>query len=339
MANSGFVNSAALHIGTVIPRDGTLQDLAGSKTPQALKGVVDQITNALTSSGHLDTDTPLGKMVEQQLKKDNPFAALGIGQNADSVKKAVSDLIKNTLGNNFGASASAGMGGGQDLMSQVMKGLGKAALNQALTPEGDGSTFSNADKPLLRKVADFMDQNKAAFGTPDSGSWRKELNEDNYLNKDETSKFRAALEQISQQMDGSDGVSGSAAPQSTAGGLGSPQNDLQNDASHDDASDDSGTTTQGGLGTPQASADDSGGDDSADSADAPATNSQQQQLQQILQQLEQLLGAASGMQGAQQGGHHHHHDAQSPQMQDQNQQASAAQAAQSILSVMSAGVS
>ncbi|ANF89252.1 Type III secretion protein HrpZ (plasmid) [Pseudomonas antarctica] len=338
MENSGFVNSAALHIGTVIPGDGTFQDLAGSKTPQALNGVVDRITNALTSSGHLDTDTPLGKMVEQQLKKDNPFAALGIGQSADNVRKAVSDLIKNTLGNNFGASASAGIGGGQDLMSQIMKGLGKAALNQALTPEGDGSTFSNADKPLLRKVADFMDDNKSAFGTPDSGSWRKELNEDNYLSKDETSKFRAALEQISQQMDGSDSVSGSAVPQSTAGGLSSPPNDLQNDASDDDALDDSGTTTQGGLGTPQASPDNSGSDDSADSADAPAANSQQQ-LQQILQQLEQLLGAASGMQGAQQGGHHHHHDAQSRQMQDRNQLSSAAQAAQSILSVMSAGVS
>ncbi|KAF1006974.1 MAG: Harpin HrpZ [Pseudomonas fluorescens] len=265
----------------------------------------------------------------------------------------MADLIKDKLGNNFGASASAGMGGGKDLMSQVMQGLSKAALNDALTPEGDGSTFSDADKPLLRKVADFMDQNKATFGTPDSGSWRKELNEDNYLNKDETSKFRAALEQISQQMDGSDSVSGSAAPQSTAGGLGSLQNDPLNDTSDDDSSDDNGPITQGGLGTPQAGPDDSGSDDSADSADASGANSPQQ----LLQQLEQLLGAnkdqgdsfkqglqlglgiASALQGAQMGGHHHHHQEQDPQMQDQNLQASAAQAAQSILAAMSAGVS
>ncbi|MGY2289750.1 hypothetical protein ACW9H6_07850 [Pseudomonas sp. SDO528_S397] len=348
MANPISLNTAALHIGTVIPRDASFGDMSGSNTPPALKDVVDKLTSSLMSGGHLNADSPLGKMVEQQLKKENPLAALMGGQNADAIKSAVTNLIKDKLGNNFGAAASAGIGGGQggqDLMSQVMQGLSKASLNDALTPKGDGSTFSKADKPVLQQVADFMDQNKATFGAPDSGSWSKELDEDNYLNKDETAKFRAALDQISQQMGSGSDAAGVSAPQSTAGGLGSSDatggaGDAGDDSS--DVDDNQGPTTAGGLGSPQA---DDTGDDSGATTGASSQDSQLNQLKM----LEQLLGVKDPMdlfkKGLELGASLHAHQAQpdagglSPQLQQQSLQTSAAHAAQNILDVMNASLS
>lgn len=309
--------SSLLKMGGALP--ATLTSVA-SESLNSMKGVVDKLSSSLMSGGHLNTDSPLGKMVEQQLKKENPFMALagGKGGEENAVKKALGDLIKDKLGSNFGASADAGIGGkgqgqgGQDLMSKTLQGLGKSSLDNALTDKGDGSTFSQADKPILQQVANFMDQNKAQFGAPDSGSWSKELDEgggkDNFLDKGETSKFRAALEQISQQM-GAGGAQGSQASQGN-GGLGSPQQEPSaNDAS-------------------------SGGQ----SNDLSQLLGSSNPMDIFKQGLEMGLGMAGGK-GAEGGADSLAQNGLSPQLQQHSLKSSAAEAAQNILDVMSAGVS
>lgn len=309
--------SSLLKMGGALP--ATLTSVA-SESLNSMKGVVDKLSSSLMSGGHLNTDSPLGKMVEQQLKKENPFMALagGKGGEENAVKKALGDLIKDKLGSNFGASADAGIGGkgqgqgGQDLMSQTLQGLGKSSLDNALTDKGEGSTFSQADKPILQQVANFMDQNKAEFGAPDSGSWSKELDEgggkDNFLDKGETSKFRAALEQISQQM-GAGGAQGSQASQGN-GGLGSPQQEPSaNDAS-------------------------SGGQ----SNDLSQLLGSSNPMDIFKQGLEMGLGIAGGK-GAEGGADSLAQNGLSPQLQQHSLKSSAAEAAQNILDVMSAGVS
>lgn len=311
--------SSLLKMGGALP--ATLTSVA-SESLNSMKGVVDKLSSSLMSGGHLNTDSPLGKMVEQQLKKENPFMALagGKGGEENAVKKALGDLIKDKLGSNFGASADAGIGGkgqgqgqgGQDLMSQTLQGLGKSSLDNALTDKGEGSTFSQADKPILQQVANFMDQNKAEFGAPDSGSWSKELDEgggkDNFLDKGETSKFRAALEQISQQM-GAGGAQGSQASQGN-GGLGSPQQEPSaNDAS-------------------------SGGQ----SNDLSQLLGSSNPMDIFKQGLEMGLGIAGGK-GAEGGADSLAQNGLSSQLQQHSLKSSAAEAAQNILDVMSAGVS
>ncbi|TDV67588.1 harpin HrpZ family protein [Pseudomonas sp. LP_7_YM] len=172
-------------------------------TQQSLKDVIDKLAQALTKDGQLDQSSPLGKMVGDQMKKSNPLAALG-GGSPDMVKAALSELIKDTLGDNFGAAADFGLDSGTgkpDLMSQVLNGLGKASLDDLLSKQGDGTKFSSSDMPLLDKVAQFMDQNPSKFPAPDSGSWKNELKEDNYLDKSETSAFRAALDMLGGQLE------------------------------------------------------------------------------------------------------------------------------------------
>ncbi|MFC3943624.1 hypothetical protein CCU68_19220 [Pseudomonas gingeri NCPPB 3146 = LMG 5327] len=340
MLNSVSSSAGAFgRIGTVIPSAST-SDASGS--PQTLKGVIEKLSNALMSGGHLSTDSPLGKMVEQQLKKDNPLAALTGNSDSGAVKKALGEVIKDKLGSNFGAAADAGIGGGQggpDLLSQVMNGLSKSILDHALTDKGDGSTFSNADKPVLQQVADYMDKNKALFGAPDSGSWSKELDEDNYLDKGETAKFRAALDQISQQLDGGDAGDASTQP-ANAGGLGSPQGSSDGGGLGGPQEDLSGN---GGLGTPQQEPADNGGLGSPQQASprgdlAKVVNSLEDQLAKLMgaknpmdifkQGLEMGLGLASGLQSGGLGHHLQQHDLQN----------SAAQAAQNILDVMTSSL-
>lgn len=310
--------NALLKMGGAIPASVTS---VASESINSMKGVVDKLSSSLMSGGHLNTDSPLGKMVEQQLKKENPFMALagGKGGEENAVKKALGDLIKDKLGSNFGASADAGIGGkgqgGQDLMSQTLQGLGKSSLDNALKDKGDGSTFDKADKPILQQVANFMDQNKAEFGAPDSGSWSKELDEgggkDNFLDKGETSKFRAALEQISQQMGAGDGASGAQGAQSSQGngGLGS----LQQEPSANDSS--------------------STGEKPNDLAQLLGSSNP---MDIFKQGLEMGLGIASGK-GAEGGANQQ--SGLSPQLQQHSLQSSAAEAAQNIRDVMSAGLS
>lgn len=192
------------HIGTVVSTGG----IGGQQGPQqSLKDVISQLADALTKDGHLDQDSPLGKMVGDQMKKMNPLAALG-GGSPEMVKAALGDVIKDKLGDNFGAAADFGLSGGAsggagkpDLMSQVLNGLGKASLDDLLSKQGDGTKFSSDDMPLLDKVAQFMDQNPSKFPAPDSGSWKNELKEDNYLDKSETGAFRAALDMLGGQLE------------------------------------------------------------------------------------------------------------------------------------------
>ncbi|HEX8588338.1 type III secretion protein HrpZ [Pseudomonas sp.] len=196
-----------LHIGTVISHP----TLGGDKTPQSLKAVIDQLAQALTKGGHLDKDSPLGQMVGKQMEKSNPLAAL-TGGSPDMIKAALSDVIKDKLGDNFGAAADAGQAsaGAPDLMSQTLNGLAKASLDDLLTKQDSGTTFSKGDMPLLEKIAEFMDQRSAQdpakFPPPDSGSWKNELKEDNFLDGKETAAFRSALDslggQLGQQQDG-----------------------------------------------------------------------------------------------------------------------------------------
>ncbi|NWA02079.1 hypothetical protein [Pseudomonas gingeri] len=343
MLNSVSSSAGAFgRIGTVIPSASTSD---ASASPQTLKGVIEKLSNALMSGGHLSTDSPLGKMVEQQLKKDNPLAALTGNSDIGAVKKALGEVIKDKLGSNFGAAADAGIGGGKggpDLLSQVMRGLGKASLDHALTDKGDGSTFSSADKPILQQVADYMDKNKAVFGAPDSGSWSKELDEDNYLDKGETAKFRAALDQISQKLDGGDNAGDASTQPANAGGLGSPQGASDGGGLGGPQEDLSGN---GGLGTPQQEPADNGGLGSPQQTSprgdlAKVVHSLEDQLEKLLgaknpmdifkQGLEMGMGLASGLQSG--GGGLGHH------LQQHDLQNSAAQAAQNILDVMTSNL-
>lgn len=208
-------------VGTVLST-GSVGGQQG--TQQSLKDVISKLAQALTKDGQLDQSSPLGKMVGDQMKKTNPLAALG-GGSPDMVKAALSELIKDKLGDNFGAAADFGLEGGSssgagkpDLMSQVLNGLGKASLDDLLSKQGDGTKFSSSDMPLLDKVAQFMDQNPSKFPAPDSGSWKNELKEDNYLDKNETSAFRAALDMLGGQLEQQqNGVSDAG---STGGDLG-----------------------------------------------------------------------------------------------------------------------
>ncbi|WP_342652667.1 type III secretion protein HrpZ [Pseudomonas sp. F3-2] len=200
-----------LHIGTVVSTGG----IGGQQGPQSLKDVIDKLASALTKDGHLDQDSPLGKMVAKQMEKMNPLAALA-GGTPDMVKSALGEVIKDKLGDNFGAAAELGLGSGAgkpDLMSQVLNGLGKASLDDLLTKQGDGTKFSASDMPLLDQIAQFMDQNPSKFPAPDSGSWKNELKEDNFLDAKETGAFRAALDmlgtQLGQQQNGVSGANDS----------------------------------------------------------------------------------------------------------------------------------
>lgn len=189
------------HIGTVASTGG----IGGQQGPQSLKDVIDKLAQALTKDGHLDQDSPLGKMVGKQMEKMNPLASL-VGGSPDMIKAALGAVIKDKLGENFGAAADFGLGGGAgsgkpDLMSQVLNGLGKASLDDLLSKQGDGTKFSSDDMPMLDKIAQFMDQNPSKFPAPDSGSWKNELKEDNYLDSKETGAFRAALDMLGGQLE------------------------------------------------------------------------------------------------------------------------------------------
>ncbi|WP_024643994.1 type III secretion system effector HrpZ [Pseudomonas syringae] len=203
-----------------------------STSSKELKAVIDQLVQALTKNGQLDETSPLGKMLAKAMAADGKS-----GGSVDDITAALDKLIHEKLGDNFGASAgigggsgsgsgggglSGGTGAGQsDLMNQVLNGLGKAMLDDLLKPSEDGgTTFSKDDMPILEKVAQFMDDNKAQFPTRDGGSWMNELKEDNGLDGQETAQFRSALDligqQLGQQQNEASGLGGGG------GGLGSP---------------------------------------------------------------------------------------------------------------------
>lgn len=77
------------HIGTVVSTGG----IGGQQGPQSLKDVIDKLAQALTKDGHLDQDSPLGKMVGKQMEKMNPLASLG-GGSPDMIKAALGAVIR-----------------------------------------------------------------------------------------------------------------------------------------------------------------------------------------------------------------------------------------------------
>jgi len=251
--NASAGNIANLgRIGTV--DTSSLNASGGSQNPKTLDGVISKLTDSLTQGGHFDANSPLGKMVAEHLPK-SPFGTAMA--TPDAIKSAVGDLLKDKLGENFGAASNLGgsgtvkgggdpEGGSSDLMSQAVNGLSKASMDGALKPDGDGSTFSDADKPMLQEVADYMDKHSSTYGTPDSGSWSKELKEDNYLDKDETAKFRGALDEVSQKIGQGDSSN-------------SDQSNLQNSLN--------GASLGGGGGNLNALGGSGGGDDSSDAID------------------------------------------------------------------------
>jgi hypothetical protein len=325
-----------LHIGTVVSQP----TLGGDKTPQSLKDVIDQLAQALTKGGHLDKESPLGQMVGKQMEKNNPLASL-IGGNPDMIKAALGDLIKDKLGENFGAAADAGQAGAgaPDLMSQTLNGLAKASLNDLLTKTDQGTTFSKGDMPLLEKIAEFMDQRTAQdpqkFPAPDSGSWKNELTAegDNFLDGKETAAFRSALDslgsQLGQEQNGlSDAGSGSPlsnlSPTDPSGGAAQTPNSVNQDLGQllgDLLQKGVNASVGGGLGTPMNDASQSGG----------ATNSVTQDLGQLLSGL-----IKKGLEAEQNGAGVNGAGGQNPFAQ-QDQQNMLAQAATALVSALVGG--
>lgn len=326
-----------LHIGTVVSQP----TLGGDKTPQSLKDVIDQLAQALTKGGHLDKESPLGQMVGKQMEKNNPLASL-IGGNPDMIKAALGDLIKDKLGENFGAAADAGQAGAgaSDLMSQTLNGLAKASLNDLLTKTDQGTTFSKGDMPLLEKIAEFMDQRTAQdpqkFPAPDSGSWKNELTAegDNFLDGKETAAFRSALDslgsQLGQEQNGlSDAGSGSPlsnlSPTDPSGGAAQTPNSVNQDLGQllgDLLQKGVNASVGGGLGTPMNDASQSAG----------ATNSVTQDLGQLLSGLiKKGLEAEQNVAGVNGAG------GQTNPFAQQDQQNMLAQAATALVSALVGG--
>lgn len=326
-----------LHIGTVVSQP----TLGGDKTPQSLKDVIDQLAQALTKGGHLDKESPLGQMVGKQMEKNNPLASL-IGGNPDMIKAALGDLIKDKLGENFGAAADAGQAGAgaPDLMSQTLDGLAKASLDDLLTKTDQGTTFSKGDMPLLEKIAEFMDQRTAQdpqkFPAPDSGSWKNELTAegDNFLDGKETAAFRSALDslgsQLGQEQNGlSDAGSGSPlsnlSPTDPSGGAAQTPNSVNQDLGQllgDLLQKGVNASVGGGLGTPMNDASQSAG----------ATNSVTQDLGQLLSGL-----IKKGLEAEQNGAGVNGAGGQTNPFAQQDQQNMLAQAATALVSALVGG--
>ncbi len=210
---------------------------SNSERPQNMDQVVDKLADMLKGSDL--SSSPLGQMVKDKL--DDSGGLMGIlkkGGMENAVKDALKDIISEKLGDNFGAAQSLGLGngsgtggaggagGGQqpDLLERVLSGLAKSSLDDLLGKQGEGTTFDKKDIPLLTEIAKFMDDPKNGIKPPDSGTWANELHEDNYLNKEETADFRAALDQIG----GALSQKASGQPSGMPGGLGMPGNAGQN---------------------------------------------------------------------------------------------------------------
>ncbi|WP_137938865.1 hypothetical protein [Chitinivorax sp. B] len=74
----------------------------------------------------------------------------------------------------------------------------ESRLDGAIAKDGKGGGhFSPTGKGDLQAVAEYMDANPTKFGKPDkANSWAQELNEDNYLDSNELSKFEQGISDI-----------------------------------------------------------------------------------------------------------------------------------------------
>ncbi len=225
----------------------------GGEQQGSLQNAIKELASQLmTIDGKLDESSPLGKMLAPRMPQGSLESLLGGGQ--AQVEKALQSLIKEKLGENFGSGqaqhrtpglsgpsgaggtgSNTGVGGAnggeEDLMTQLLKMLVKSMLGGMLKPDGKGnSNFSDKDQAMLSKIGEFMDQNPAKFGKPDSGSWATELSkgggeQDNLLNADETSKVQNALDMLSSQLEAgsvgnAQGGLGGAGSLGGAGGFG-----------------------------------------------------------------------------------------------------------------------
>nr|UNA06578.1 harpin protein [Pseudomonas syringae pv. syringae] len=191
--NSSSLQTPAMALVLVRPETETT---GASTSSKALQEVVVKLAEELMRNGQLDDSSPLGKLLAKSMAADGKA-----GGGIEDVIAALDKLIHEKLGDNFGASADNASGTGQqDLMTQVLSGLAKSMLDDLLTKQDGGASFSEDDMPMLNKIAQFMDDNPAQFPKPDSGSWVNELKEDNFLDGDETAAFRSALDIIGQQL-------------------------------------------------------------------------------------------------------------------------------------------
>jgi hypothetical protein len=326
-----------LHIGTVLPGAQS----SGSQGSQSLKDVIEKLAQSVTKDGKLDTESPLGKMVAKEMPfAGTPLAGL-LGGKGEDIKGAVEKLLKDKLGDNFGAAAGQGLGGGGDLLSQALNGLGKASLDDLLGKQGDGTKFSSDDMPQLEKIADFMDQNPTQFPAPDSGSWKNELKEDNFLDGAETDSFRAALDMLGSQM-GQQQVGA----QSPGGGLGTPQDLTSGTAQGTPAAGgQSGDVTQdlgqllGGLLQKGLEASQGAGTGSTGQSAAANDPAQPASGNQVTQDLGQLLSGLieKGLQASQNGGTGAANAQGGQPSAQQDLQGSAAQTAQALVALLQGG--
>ncbi|WP_256665161.1 harpin HrpZ family protein [Pseudomonas sp. SLFW] len=173
-------------------------DLRDGMDPKNLAAA--DIAQSLIKDGHLDQDSPLGQMVGKQMDKKHPFSSMEASVNPGQVKSALDQVIKDKLGNFDIVPVHGKPASEADYQSVMLSGLGKAALDNLLTKQGEGTAFSSKDMPLLSKVATFMDQNPGKFPAPDSGSWKNELKEDNYLDAKETGAFRGAVDMLGSEL-------------------------------------------------------------------------------------------------------------------------------------------
>lgn len=186
-------------------------------------------------SSELKEDNLLdGKETKQFNKAIDMMKDVGAGEGAGKSAGA------GGAGNTGGADSSGGNGGasgtgntgGADGASATSGATGPGAtsgsgqgeepsLKDALVQTGKGDAYINPSKQKeAEEVAKFMDQHPEDFGKPKSkDSWLSELKEDNYLNKDENSKFSKAADMMQDARGagaagGANGGGGTPAPES-----------------------------------------------------------------------------------------------------------------------------
>lgn len=305
-AGSSAANGLQITMGTIVPRSS--EKAGGSASDNELSQLVGELTGDITGAdGKLDTSTPLGKMLDDFVKKNLPDGLASQGDPAQSMTKkgvsqALSSMIQDVLGGD--ANSNSGDSGQGDLKSLILGALGKNKLDSLLTPNpaGDGSNFSTSgvDPQVLAEVGKFMDENPSEFPPPDQGAsegqvggWTGELNAntagDNYLNHDETAAVTKALGMLGQIMqqgkadpDDSSGQDpfplGSVSSSSTAGQDGAVSGNQGNQGAQ---------TTQGSLGQQM-----------QEMQEMQAM----QQMEQAFEQFEQAAQGAGSSQGSSDSG-------------------------------------
>jgi hypothetical protein len=86
---------------------------------------------------------------------------------------------------------------GAQSTEQMVNALADALIQGMFKKKWDGGTF-DASNPMMKMVADYMDQHHPEIGRPDDANghvrnWNDELKEDNYLDKNELSEFTKGL--------------------------------------------------------------------------------------------------------------------------------------------------